>query len=337
MDIRNLVARIKLTRFLKVPSVAAGVLAIAVVGGAYYFFVYQLQEQGQSPTPVSSAPVSRNPMPSPIASNPQPGNPQPGNPQPGLAQAPAKPVVAQPAAPVASTPPVVTEEMQPPVAQAPGAAAPETVAKAAEFDTVAQKPEQQGRAGEGSAKEADKRELAAKPEQIADLDTKADVQDTSRHVPPQPEDVLLKPAYPSDEPATSSAPSEPVSVPPAEPAPLPAPMPASPEPAESLQVAPVQAGPVSGVITPKYNDIMTAVLRSDRQAAKELLDLGWWVDKPSASGVTPLMAAVMNRDAEMVRLLLEYGAEPTAQALRLARKNKDTATAALLEEKGARY
>lgn len=90
------------------------------------------------------------------------------------------------------------------------------------------------------------------------------------------------------------------------------------------------------MITPKYNDVMTAVLRSDLQAAKELLDLGWWVDKPSASGITPLMAAVMNRDLPMVQLLLDYGAEPTAKALELARKNKDTATATLLENKGAR-
>lgn len=87
---------------------------------------------------------------------------------------------------------------------------------------------------------------------------------------------------------------------------------------------------------PKYNDIMTAVMRGDRGAAKELLDLGWWADKPSENGITPLMAAVMNRDAQMVQLLLEYGAEPSAQALSLARKNKDAATASLLEQKGAR-
>lgn len=89
-------------------------------------------------------------------------------------------------------------------------------------------------------------------------------------------------------------------------------------------------------VTPKYNDVMTAVLRGDREAAKELLDLGWWVDKPSENAITPLMAAVMNRDTQMVQLLLEYGAEPTSQALSLARKNNDAATAALLEQKGAR-
>jgi ankyrin repeat protein len=89
-------------------------------------------------------------------------------------------------------------------------------------------------------------------------------------------------------------------------------------------------------ITPKYNDMMTAVLRGDREAAKQLLDLGWWVDKPSANGITPLMAAVMNRDTQMVQLLLEHGAEPSAQALKLARKNKDAATASLLEQKGAK-
>src|SRR3989338_8310824 len=89
-------------------------------------------------------------------------------------------------------------------------------------------------------------------------------------------------------------------------------------------------------VTPKYNDIMTAVLRGDREAVKQLLDLGWWVNKPGEDGFTPLMAAVMNRDAQMVQLLLEYGAEPSTQALSLARKNKDASTALLLERKGAR-
>jgi ankyrin repeat protein len=98
----------------------------------------------------------------------------------------------------------------------------------------------------------------------------------------------------------------------------------------------VEPAPRPNAITPKYNDVMTAVLRGDKEAVRELLDLGWWVDKPSANGITPLMAAVMNQDAPMVQLLLDHGAEPSVQALNLARKNKDAASASLLEQKGAR-
>ena len=95
---------------------------------------------------------------------------------------------------------------------------------------------------------------------------------------------------------------------------------------------PVVAAAVPTIITPKYNDMLTAVLRGDKEAVQQLLDLGRWVDKPGPSGLTPLMAGVMNRDTQMVRLLLEHGAEPTAQALDLARKNKDAAMVLLLEQ-----
>ncbi|OGT03329.1 MAG: hypothetical protein A2143_08160 [Gallionellales bacterium RBG_16_57_15] len=116
-------------------------------------------------------------------------------------------------------------------------------------------------------------------------------------------------------------------------------------PARSQQTTPPLPAvlPESGVaaaepriITPKYNDILTAVLRSDRDAVKQLLDFGRWVDKPGSSGLTPLMAAVMNRDTQMVQLLLDRGAVPSSQALKLARKNKDDATVLQLERHGAR-
>ena len=92
----------------------------------------------------------------------------------------------------------------------------------------------------------------------------------------------------------------------------------------------------SRVIQPKYNDVMTAVLRGDRDAVKQLLDLGWWVDKPGPDGFTPLVAAVMNRDTQMVQVLLNYGAAPSSRALKIAREKKDAATATLLEQYGAR-
>jgi len=84
--------------------------------------------------------------------------------------------------------------------------------------------------------------------------------------------------------------------------------------------------------TPKYNDMLTAVLRGDRDAVRQLLELGRWVDKPGESGLTPLMAAIENHDTQMVQLLLDNGAVPTVQALDLARKNKDAAIVLLMEQ-----
>ena len=83
---------------------------------------------------------------------------------------------------------------------------------------------------------------------------------------------------------------------------------------------------------PKYNDMLTAALRGDKDAVQQLLDLGRWVDKPGASGLTPLMGAVMNRDIQMAQLLLEHGADPTAQTLKLAQENKDAAMVSLLQQ-----
>jgi len=95
---------------------------------------------------------------------------------------------------------------------------------------------------------------------------------------------------------------------------------------------PVATATVPTINVPKYNDMLTAALRGDKNAVQQLLDLGRWVDKPGASGLTPLMAAVMNRDIQMVQLLLEHGAEPTVQALKLAQKHKDAAIVSLLQE-----
>lgn len=147
---------------------------------------------------------------------------------------------------------------------------------------------------------------------------------------PAPEPVKPKPAM------KKSAPKKPrIKTPPTRPAqsqqatqPLPAVLPESGVAAEPA--------PVPRIVTPKYNDVLTAVLRSDREAVKQLLDLGRWVDKPGSSGLTPLMAAIMNRDAQMVELLLDRGAVPSPQALKLARKNKDDATVSLLERRGVR-
>lgn len=95
-------------------------------------------------------------------------------------------------------------------------------------------------------------------------------------------------------------------------------------------------------VTPRFNDVMTAVLYADQAAVAQLLDLGRWVDKPDSSGLTPLMAAVLARDADMVQVLLARGADPSLQApggdvaLDMARQNGDGASEALLLKAGAK-
>jgi len=64
----------------------------------------------------------------------------------------------------------------------------------------------------------------------------------------------------------------------------------------------------------KYNDVMTAVMYRDQAAVVELLDLGWWVDRPNSNGLTPLMAAALNGDAAITDLLLQRGADPNRRA-----------------------
>lgn len=159
---------------------------------------------------------------------------------------------------------------------------------------------------------------------------------------PKPKPV---PVVVADAPGPPAAEPKPAAAPPAaapssaSPAPVAEPKPAPPV-AALPAVAPLRGPPP---INPKYNDVMTAVLYSDRDAVSQLLDLGRWADKPDSNGLTPLMAAVLARDADMVRLLLERGADPNLQApggdvaLEMARDNGDGASESLLLKAGARY
>jgi ankyrin repeat protein len=95
------------------------------------------------------------------------------------------------------------------------------------------------------------------------------------------------------------------------------------------------------VVTPKYNDVMTAVMYRDAAAITQLLDLGWWVDRPDTNGVSPLMAAAWNGDAALVQLLLERGADPNGRArggsvLDYAGRSGDGAIIEMLKKAGAR-
>jgi len=94
--------------------------------------------------------------------------------------------------------------------------------------------------------------------------------------------------------------------------------------------------------SPRFNDVMTAVVYGDRDAVSQLLDLGRWADKRDSNGLTPLMVAAMYGDSAMARLLLDRGADPSLQApggataLEFARQSGDAATTQLLQRSGVR-
>jgi len=104
-------------------------------------------------------------------------------------------------------------------------------------------------------------------------------------------------------------------------------------------VAPEKPALPDNVIRTKYNDVMTAVVYRDVGAVTQLLELGWWVDKPDQVGYTPLMEAVSMGNAGMAELLLERGANPNVRggaALKIARRNHDAEMEALLLHYGAK-
>jgi hypothetical protein len=164
-----------------------------------------------------------------------------------------------------------------------------------------------------------------KPEKIAVV-TEARVEDDSA----SSEEAPRKPASKS---ARKTVDVEPEVREDMTPAPAAEEMPAGPR-------APYYPAVLGSVVTPKYNDVMTAVIRQDQAAVTQLLDLGWWVDKPDSRGSSPLLEAVSLGDAAMAELLLKRGANPNAVAqdyspLRMARHNRDAAMEALLRSYGA--
>ena len=170
--------------------------------------------------------------------------------------------------------------------------------------------------------------------------------------PPQPALApAAKPAaapVPAPKPAPTAAPVQVAAAPKApameEPKPAPsAPVRSTRPRAETLQqLSGPGAEPPPPPVSPRFNDVMTAVVYGDRETVSQLLDLGRWADKRDSNGLTPLMVATMNGDSAMARLLLERGADPRLQApggvtaLDFARQSGDAATMQLLQRRGAR-
>jgi len=123
--------------------------------------------------------------------------------------------------------------------------------------------------------------------------------------------------------------------------PAPPPAPRAEQPRPSVPLAVIVAPASRPARSPKFNDVMTAVMYRDAAAATELLELGWWVDRPDSNGVTPLMAAAWNGDVAMTQLLLKGGADPNRRGpggsvLDYAGRGGDAQIIELLKKSGAR-
>lgn len=64
----------------------------------------------------------------------------------------------------------------------------------------------------------------------------------------------------------------------------------------------------------RYNDVISATVMRDRAAVKELLDDGKYPNSRQKDGITPLMIAASNGDADIAAMLLAKGADPALRA-----------------------
>jgi hypothetical protein len=129
----------------------------------------------------------------------------------------------------------------------------------------------------------------------------------------------------------------------------PAPTPVPKAPAEAAAPAPKPVAPAeyqrpAGIrdLYTRYNDLVTAVVMRDRAAVRELLADGKSPNARQSDGLTALMVAAGNGDAETAELLLARGADPNLRgpggvsALAMAKESRNAAVVKLLERHGAK-
>lgn len=295
-------------------AVVATVLAlvISIAGGYYYFtevYMPQLAEdmggqmgKGMKQVQKGAPAAKPAPVPPPLVKGPSPVPP---------------PAPAAPDAPKPMTPQEIADFEK---KMADAKREPEKVA-AAQPPAPAAAPEQKpaAPAPAATAKPEAKPEATAKPKPKPKPEPKpaAEVPTPLVTEPPAP----AAPAPPATEPAAPARPATP----------------RAPAVPDVTAIA-----PLTGVVrTPKFNDVMTAVMYRDVPAATELLELGWWVDRPDSNRVTPLMAAAWLGDLAMTQLLLKGGADPTlrsssASMLDYANRGGEPQVIELLKRSGAR-
>jgi uncharacterized RDD family membrane protein YckC len=284
-------------------TVAASVIGLLVTFGGMYYTIdnFNLPQQ----MGVAGTPLRQGVDKGMKGSQPSAPVPQPGAVAPAAPQLVPPVAVVTPEAP-AATVPAPAPAPKPPAAPAPKEAAPAPAAVASAPAKLAAAPAAPAKPASAEVKPA-----PAKPAAAAKAAAVPPAKKAAPVVAPKPAPTLS---------------AERVSKPPA--AEAPAPVPAAP--------------PRKGVVvTPRYNDVMTAVMYRDAAGITQLLDLGWWVDRPDTNGLSPLMAAAWNGDAALVQLLLERGADPYRRArggsvLDYAGRSGDGAIIEMLKKAGAR-
>jgi uncharacterized RDD family membrane protein YckC len=305
--VSTVVLRTGQSHFLKAAGATAAAIVVTVIGGYYYMSSLYNVEAERAEKAMQAAQKGKPPAKPVVEQAQAPGAAFPAG---GKPPAPAEQAAPAPAKPAPS--PVAVQPTPAPAKPAAAPTAPEPAPKA-----VATAPAKEAAPMKVAAPQVKEPAPAAKPA-AAPAPAKA-VTAEPKPVPAQPVAPVAaapaKPAAPSPAKAAAAKPRpaprpEPVTVaaaadeaPKAAP-PAPAPRPARPP----VEVTTVPAAASAPMLT--YNDIMTAVMYRDRAAAAQLLDLGWWPDRRDSNGVTPLMAAAMNGDAEMTELLLSRGADP---------------------------
>jgi uncharacterized RDD family membrane protein YckC len=334
MITKCLVVRAGPSNFRKAVIAVVGALVIMIGGGYYYFTEVYLPQMAQD-----------------MGRSMEKGMKQAQRRLPAAKPAPSQPPVAQAPAPAPQPAPAATK---------PGEPKPMTPQEIAEFEKKMEMAKSEPAKVAVATPPAKPGAAEAKPAPAKPVPAPVSKETTSK-----PAEAPAKPAPAAKKPALAAAPAaqpkpetKPAAVPAVKPEPVPEPAPAPEKPAALVSEAPspppadeprapaaappVVVPPVSTrVITPKYNDVMTAVMYHDLAAATQLLDLGWWVDRPDSNRVTPLMAAAWLGDVEMTQLLLKAGADPNlygpgGSVLKYADRGGDGRVIELLRKSGAR-